>query len=82
VKSIADFTNIIYLLSFDKKIVIDSLRNLKISNPEIFMDGTSLQANYSDIHVFYAITIGFMLFGVFSTIYQLKKIKWRFFLNG
>jgi predicted KAP-like P-loop ATPase len=36
VKSIADFPNIIYLLSFDKKIVIDSLRNL--SNPEIFIE--------------------------------------------
>lgn len=38
VKSIADFPNIIYILSFDKENVVESLDNINVSNPEMFIE--------------------------------------------
>ncbi|MDR0911017.1 MAG: KAP family NTPase [Methanobrevibacter sp.] len=38
VKSIADFPNIIYILSFDKEDIINSLENIKVNHPEIFIE--------------------------------------------
>lgn len=37
VKSLADFKNIIYILSFDKKVVLESLDSY-VSSPEIFLE--------------------------------------------
>ena len=38
VKSLADFSNIIYILSFDKKAVLKSLKSLHNYSPELFLD--------------------------------------------
>ena len=38
VKSLADFPRVVYILSFDKDVVVGSLKNLKIHAPEMFLE--------------------------------------------
>lgn len=38
VKSLADFPHVVYILSFDKDAVLGSLKNLKVYNPEMFLE--------------------------------------------
>lgn len=38
VKSLADFPNVIYLLAFDKEVVVESLSNINVHNPEKFIE--------------------------------------------
>jgi predicted KAP-like P-loop ATPase len=38
VKSLADFPHVVYILSFDKDAVVGSLKNLKVHNPEMFLE--------------------------------------------
>lgn len=38
VKSLADFPKVVYILSFDKDAVVGSLKNLKVYNPEMFLE--------------------------------------------
>ena len=38
VKSLADFPHLVYILSFDKDAVVGSLENLKVHNPEMFLE--------------------------------------------
>ena len=38
VKSLADFPNIIYILSFDKKVVLNSLNSIQIYFPDLFLE--------------------------------------------
>nr|WP_295159889.1 P-loop NTPase fold protein [uncultured Methanobrevibacter sp.] len=38
VKSLADFPHVVYILSFDKDAVVGSLKNLKVYNPDMFLE--------------------------------------------
>ena len=38
VKSLADFPYVVYILSFDKDAVVGSLKNLKVYNPDMFLE--------------------------------------------
>lgn len=38
VKSLADFPKVVYILSFDKDAVVGSLKNLRVHNPEMFLE--------------------------------------------